>query len=84
MRLYMRYRGLLLGGIIFSAMAGCSQVDDNATPRYGETGLPANCRAYIQSAINDYRAKKYTADDTFNAIERNCGVAGHTWKDLRS
>lgn len=57
--------------------------DDNAAPEYGQTGLPKNCRAYVQTAINEYRNKVHTIDEAMNGIERNCGVAGHTWKNLR-
>lgn len=64
-------------------MAGCARQDDNAKPVYGETGLPVNCRAYIQTAVDGYRAKRYTADETMAGIERNCGVAGSSWKNMR-
>ena len=63
-------------------IAGCS--DDNTTPVYGkESGLPVNCRAFVQFAIDEYRAGKYTADDTMSGLERNCGANGHSWKDRR-
>lgn len=78
----MKIKLLLLASatLLLTACGG----DDNATPVYGkDSGLPVNCRAYIQFAINEYRAGKYTADDTFSAIERNCGANGHSWKDRR-
>ena len=57
-------------------LTGC---DPNAKPTYGDTGLPKNCRAYVQYAIDDYRAKKYTAEEVMNGLERNCGINGHSW-----
>lgn len=70
---------LLLLASVTVLLSACS--DDNATPVYGkDSGLPVNCRAFVQFAINEYRAGKYTADDTFSALERNCGVNGHSWK----
>ncbi len=58
-------------------MAGC---DPNAKTSYGtETGLPSNCRAYVQFAIDSYRSEQYTAEETFAGLERNCGQHGHLW-----
>ena len=71
--------GALLGLIL---LAGCAQ-DDNAVPVYGKTGLPVNCRAYVQVAVNSYRAKQYTADEIMDGLERNCGTNGYSWKDQR-
>lgn len=62
---------------------GCSRADDNDMPEYGPTGLALNCRAYIQEAVNGYRGKQYTADEAMNGIERNCGAAGQSWKNMR-
>lgn len=60
-------------------LLGCSE-DPNATPVLGkETGLPANCRAYIQVAVNEWRNKTYDTETTMNAIERNCGAMGSLW-----
>lgn len=53
--------------------------DPNARPEYGETGLPKNCRAYVQGAVNDYKAKRYTADEVMEGLERNCGEHGVSW-----
>lgn len=59
---------------------GCTR-DDNASPKFGkETGLPANCRAYVQFAIDSYRQGKYTVNETMTGLERNCGANGSTWK----
>lgn len=61
-------------------LAGCEAQDPNIKPALGkESGLPANCRAYVQYAIDEYRAGKYTADQTFSGLERNCGALGHLW-----
>ena len=66
-------------------LTGCNQLGDpNAEATYGESGLPANCRAYVQSVIdahrqaaskNDMRAMK----DAIDGLERNCGRNGHSW-----
>ena len=58
-------------------LCGC---DPNSKPTYGEsTGLPSNCRAYVQVAVDSYRNKQYTADETMAGLERNCGANGHLW-----
>jgi len=65
-------------------LAGCSLSDDNDFPVYGkDSGLPVNCRAFVQFAIDEYRAGKYSANDTFAALERNCGSNGWSWKNVR-
>lgn len=61
-------------------IVACSNHDSNSKPIYGEdTGLPANCRAYIQIAVNEWRRGTHDADVTMNAIERNCGEHGELW-----
>lgn len=65
--------------VIASMLAACGQSDPNGKPEYGSTGLPANCRAYVQAAIDQFRAGAYTATETMNALERNCGLHGHSW-----
>ncbi len=70
-------------GLILSTglLAGCISGDDNDVPRYGkQSGLPSNCRAYVQFAIDEYRAGKHTANATMAGLERNCGANGSTWK----
>lgn len=57
---------------------GCSK--PNSKPTYGETGLPKNCRAIIQNAIDEWRKGNYSTDDTMNSIERNCGKDGYSWE----
>lgn len=65
-------------------ISGCILDDDNAKPVYGkESGLPVNCRAYVQVVINGYKSKQYSADDSFAGLERNCGIYGSAWKDNR-
>lgn len=61
-------------------LVSCSNSDPNSKPVYGkEYGLPANCRAYIQVAVNDWRRGKYDTETTMDAIERNCGENGSLW-----
>lgn len=69
--------------LIALLLTGCVLEDDNAKPEYGPTGLAANCRAYVQEAVDGYRSKQYTADEAMNGIERNCGAAGQSWKNMR-
>ena len=65
-------------------LAGCSS-DDNDKPLYGEgTGLPVNCRAYVQVAVDGYRGKRYTAEETMAGLERNCGSNGGIWLNNRA
>jgi hypothetical protein len=63
-------------------LAGCNSADDNSKPIYGQqTGLPANCRAYVQHSIDSYRDKRFTGDETMAGLERNCGKDGALWKN---
>lgn len=67
----------LLGVLL---LAGCDRLDPNSEPIYGkESGLPVNCRAYVQVAIDGYRTKQYTAEAAFAGLERNCGTHGSSW-----
>lgn len=55
------------------ALSGCA--DDNGKLEYGaKSGLPANCRAYVQVVIDDYRSGRYSADEAMRGLERNCGL----------
>ncbi len=68
----------MIPAIAALALTGCG--DPNSEPIYGkESGLPVNCRAYVQVAIDAYRAHKYTAEETMNGLERNCGLFGGIW-----
>jgi len=53
--------------------------DPNAKAEYGDSGMPKNCRAYVQSTIDGYKAKRYTADEAMTGLERNCGEHGSSW-----
>jgi hypothetical protein len=65
-------------------LAGCGS-DDNDKAVYGEaTGLPVNCRAYVQVAVDGYRATRYTAEETMAGLERNCGARGRAWANNRN
>lgn len=64
-------------------LLGCGG-DDNDQAVYGkESGLAVNCRAYVQVSIDDYRAKRGTAEQIFEGLERNCGANGISWKSNR-
>jgi hypothetical protein len=71
----------LLPAAVFASaiLSGCGGRDPNDRPIYGKSGLPVNCRAYVQTAINGYRSNQYTADEAMNGLERNCGIVGHAW-----
>jgi hypothetical protein len=75
----MRKALLVSVAIVIIAVAGCGSKDPNAKPEFGDTGLPKNCRVYVQSAINDYHAKRYSADEVMTGLERNCGEHGISW-----
>jgi hypothetical protein len=65
---------------IAASLSACDRLDPNSKPIYGkESGLPVNCRAYVQAAIDGYRAKQYTADQAMAGLERNCGIDGLSW-----
>lgn len=64
---------------LVAMVSACGSKDPNAKAEYGESGLPKNCRAYVQTAINDYKAKKYSPDEIMAGLERNCGEHGISW-----
>lgn len=53
----------------------------NQKMRYGDTGLPKNCRALISSNINSVYFKVYTAEEALDSIDRNCGENGYIWNE---
>jgi hypothetical protein len=65
--------------IVISCLLLLSACDPNAKAEYGDSGLPKNCRAYVQTAIDGYKAKRYTADEAMAGLERNCGGHGSSW-----
>lgn len=68
---------------LVTLLVGCGS-DDNDKAVYGEsTGLPVNCRAYVQVAVDAYRVKRYTAEETMAGLERNCGTNGGIWRNNR-
>jgi len=72
----------ILAGLLM--LQGCVWKDDNTEPKYGkESGLPVNCRAYVQVVVDSYRAGRYSADDSMAGLERNCGLYGLAWADNR-
>lgn len=73
----------ILIAVAVAALAGCGMQDDNEKPIYDKAGLPINCRAYVQEAVDGYRSKKYTGDEAMDGLERNCGAAGHSWENMR-
>lgn len=61
-------------------LVGCGTKDLNSEPKYGkDTGLPSNCRAYIQDSVDFWRSGKYSTEETMEALERNCGANGSLW-----
>lgn len=65
--------------IIALLLTSCSD-DNNSEAKYGkESGLSANCRAYVQASIDEWRNDIHSTDDTMDALERNCGLYGTLW-----
>ena len=58
-------------------LSGCEK--PNSKPTYGDTGLPKNCRAIVQNAIDEWRKGNYTTEETMSSLERNCGANGYSW-----
>ena len=80
----MNFKYLLVPTLLSLTLVSCGLNDDNDTPVFSkESGLPVNCRAFVQFAIDEYRTGKYSANDTFSALERNCGANGWSWKNKR-
>lgn len=70
-----------LAVVLLMALSACGdQSALNDKPRYGESGLPSNCRALVQANIDGWRAKQYTAEEAMYSLERNCGAAGALWE----
>lgn len=67
-------RTIVLVAVIL--LTGC---DPNARPTYGETGLPKNCRAIVQTNIDGWRAGRWSVEDVMDSLERNCGADGYSW-----
>ena len=66
--------------LVLGFFAGKASVSDpNAKPVAGESGPPANCRAYVQTAVTGYRSHEFDADAAMAGLERNCGVMGGLW-----
>lgn len=53
----------------------------NQTLRYGDTGLPKNCRALIADNINGVSSGEFSYLDALNSIDRNCGINGFIWNE---
>ncbi len=65
--------------IALISLAGCSN-DPNSEPKFSnDSGLPSNCRSYIQRSVDSWRAGEYESEEIINALERNCGMNGHLW-----
>ncbi|WP_294768592.1 hypothetical protein [uncultured Rhodoferax sp.] len=73
---------IALVAVLAVLLTGCLP-DDNDKPKFGDSGLPVNCRAYVQVSVDGYRNKTYSADEVMNGLERNCGTYGHAWKNNR-
>ena len=66
--------------ILVAATFLASCADNNSEPKYGErSGLSANCRAYVQASVDDWRNGSNSTEETMDALERNCGINGSLW-----
>lgn len=70
---------LVIVALIAFGAGRATAPDPNAVPTFGKTGLPKNCRAVIQANLDAWQEKKFSADDIFLSIERNCGQNGYAW-----
>ncbi len=53
----------------------------NQSAKYGNTGLPKNCRALIASNLQGFEHDSYTAEEALYSIDRNCGPNGLIWNE---
>jgi hypothetical protein len=67
-------------GVSFAA-GWIAKPDPHWPPERGKLGLPVNCSAYVDASIAGYRLKKYTAEEAFAGLERNCGAGGALWRE---
>ena len=75
-------RKYLILAFAASAISGCKLGNPNDKPVYAPgSGLPVNCRALITEAVNGWRSGRYTAQDSLESIDRNCGANGYSWNE---
>ncbi len=65
--------------ILIILLLSISACDNNQTLKYGNTGLPKNCRAIIKNNIDGWKNDKWTAEEALDSINRNCGEFGYSW-----
>ena len=53
----------------------------NQTSKYGDSGLPKNCRALISENLKGYAQDYYAAEEALYSIDRNCGPNGYIWNE---
>ncbi len=76
--------GWIAAAMVFAVAYWGSFFDDNKEAVYGEeSGLPVNCRAYVQESVDGFRSGTYDASEAMNGLERNCGANGASWKNNR-
>ena len=74
----------VLSALAVGVFAGrLSASDDNERPVLGNSGLPVNCRAYVQASIDGFRTHEFDANSAMSGLERNCGRYGAAWIDKR-
>ena len=54
--------------------------DWNVKLMYGKTGLLKNCRAIITANMYAYKNNEFSAEDTLESIDRNCGQFWYSWE----
>ena len=65
--------------IILAYLFGKYTGDPNSESKYGNTGLPSNCRALIKENLSGFANDKYTSTEALYSIDRNCGPQGFLW-----
>ncbi|MDF2378728.1 MAG: hypothetical protein P1V18_00700 [Candidatus Gracilibacteria bacterium] len=70
--------GILIIGILIGATLS-SNSNTNTRLKYGSTGFPKNCRAIIKENIDNFHSGDFSAEDSIESIDRNCGEFGYSW-----
>lgn len=72
---------LVVIAAVIGYLAGYHFGIGNQVTRYGDTGLPKNCRALITENLSGFSNQTYTAEEALYSIDRNCGPNGLIWNE---
>lgn len=65
--------------LVCAALLMADDETRNDKPRYGNLGLPSNCRALIAANLEGVASGQYTKEEALFSISRNCGANGTLW-----